>query len=34
MKRTGKHRDLQRITVPYGKLLGVLEGDSEMVTDM
>jgi protein HIRA/HIR1 len=21
----GKHRDLQRVTVPYAKLLGVLE---------
>lgn len=36
-ERTGKHRDLQRITVPYAKFLGVLEssnGDSEMVTDI
>ncbi|GAB7348446.1 hypothetical protein MBLNU459_g6864t2 [Dothideomycetes sp. NU459] len=34
----GKHRDLQRITVPYAKYLGVLDGrdggDSAMVTDM
>jgi protein HIRA/HIR1 len=22
----GKHRDLQRVTVPYAKLLGVLDG--------
>ena len=30
----GKHRDLQRITVPYARLLGVLEGGGEaMVTD-
>ena len=34
----GKHRDLQRVTVPYAKLLGVLEGadetgDTAMITD-
>ncbi|KAM0722985.1 hypothetical protein Q7P37_001183 [Cladosporium fusiforme] len=35
----GKHRDLQRVTVPYAKLLGVLNGtdaengDTAMVTD-
>ncbi|KAL1306993.1 hypothetical protein AAFC00_005624 [Neodothiora populina] len=30
----GKHRDLQRTTVPYARFLGVLEGDSDMVTDI
>jgi len=33
----GKHRDLQRITVPYARLLGALKGvqDNEaMVTDL
>ena len=35
----GKHRDLQRVTVPYAKLLGVLDGadaeggDMAMITD-
>jgi protein HIRA/HIR1 len=35
----GKHRDLQRVTVPYAKLLGVLDGadgeggDTAMITD-
>lgn len=31
----GKHRDLQRITVPYARLLGVLDGEhaSAMITD-
>lgn len=28
----GKHRDLQRVTVPYAKLLGVIDGDA-MVTE-
>jgi hypothetical protein len=35
----GKHRDLQRITVPYARLLGIVtEGqrgdDQAMITDM
>lgn len=25
----GKHRDLQRITVPYARILGVMEEDNE-----
>ncbi|EER39909.1 histone transcription regulator slm9 [Histoplasma capsulatum H143] len=25
----GKHRDLQRVTVPYAQLLGILDGDQE-----
>ncbi|KAG9721783.1 hypothetical protein KCU73_g14148, partial [Aureobasidium melanogenum] len=25
----GKHRDLQRITVPYARLLGILDGASD-----
>lgn len=25
----GKHRDLQRITVPYARILGVMEEDGE-----
>jgi len=32
----GKFRELQRVTVPYAKLLGVLDGDGEergMITD-
>ena len=24
---TGKHRDLQRVTVPYAKLLGVVDNE-------
>ena len=32
---TGKHRDLQRITVPYARLLGVHEERADdMVTDI
>jgi protein HIRA/HIR1 len=26
---SGKHRDLQRVTVPYAKLLGVVDNESE-----
>jgi protein HIRA/HIR1 len=34
----GKHRDLQRITVPYARLLGIVNehqrDDQAMITDM
>jgi len=36
----GKHRDLQRITVPYARLLGIVseqqqqKDDQAMITDM
>ena len=29
MTGIGKHRDLQRVTVPYAKLLGVVDNASE-----
>ena len=34
---TGKHRDLQRVTVPYARFLNVLDGrdgDLDMTTDI
>lgn len=30
---TGKHRDLQRVTVPYAQLVGVLEDDEQSMAD-
>ena len=34
----GKHRDLQRVTVPYARLLGVVNGENKddqvMIEDM
>lgn len=29
----GKHRDLQRVTVPYAQLLGVLSGSGDEAVD-
>lgn len=39
MTQLGKHRDLQRITVPYARLLGIVaegqrQDDQSMITDM
>lgn len=39
MQCPGKHRDLQRITVPYARLLGIVTEDQRqdeqaMITDM